>query len=170
MPGLPVGWRVHPAGVRVSIRIEVGGQPVTPESGRNRCRRRGGCVRPHPVLSERLPNLLDDGIGDLGDLLGVVCSLAWRATLAHPVISRNGCRLCNTRDDSQPMPVPRPVCGLRPKSCLEPDRTLIDRIEKCSPAQHFALNAVNGYLDFVTGTRDDGGDARCHDAVAMLNR
>ena len=45
----------HPAGVRVSIRIEVVGQPVTPESGRNRCRRRGGCVRPHPVLSERPP-------------------------------------------------------------------------------------------------------------------
>ena len=39
----------------MSIRIEVVGQPVTPESGRNRCRRRGGCVRPHPVLSERPP-------------------------------------------------------------------------------------------------------------------
>src|SRR6476620_4431408 len=101
-------------------------------------------------------NLLDDGIGDLGDLLGVVCSLAWRAELAHPAISCNGCRLCNTRDYSQPMQVPRPVCDLRPKSCVEPDGTLVGLIEKCSPTKHFALNAVNGYLDFVSSSRDDG--------------
>jgi hypothetical protein len=44
------------------------------------------------------------------------------------------------------------------KSCLEPDRTLIRQVENCSPTQNSALNAVTGRMDFVSGSRNRGGD------------
>ena len=104
---------------------------------------------------------------------------------ATPTRSGTGCNLgAGTLVDNiaghplhrvtEPVPqreVPAAACtGLRFKSCLEPDRTLISEVENCSPAQHFALIAVTGYIDFVSGARERGGDVRCHDAVATLNR